>query len=183
VSIRLLSVVWEHAPYEAGSLLVLLAMADYCNDDCQCWPRVESIAKKARLGVRQTHNVLRQLRKDGVLSVEQGGGRGVPSRYRLCVETLKSISVKSDSVKPVSVKSMTKTLHYNSENGAIRSNAIRKNRQEPSKEPTAKSSFSQRRLPGSPNPNCKKCGGTGRYESTAHPGEPYVCWCLGGYIA
>src|SRR5204863_6314663 len=84
----------------------------------------------------QTHNILRDLKNDGVISLQKGGGRGVPNHYRIHTETLKSISVKSDSVKTISVKSATETLQSSSQKGAICDNAIRKNRHEPSLEPS-----------------------------------------------
>jgi hypothetical protein len=132
-----MSAVWEHAPYDAGALLVLLALSDYANDEGQCWPNVSSIAGKTRLGVRQVHNILRQLKSDGAISIKPGGGRGVSNRYQIHTETLKSISVKSDSVKPISVKSATETVQSIAQNSAICDIAIRKNRQEPSIEPSA----------------------------------------------
>lgn len=179
MSIDVSKVVWDDAPfYDGGTLIVLLALAEYADDKGVCWPHIDTIARRARLGLRQTRNILRQLKGDGVLLVERGGGRGIHSRYRLCVETLKSISVKPNSVKPVSMKSTPETLQSSSLNSAIRDIAIRKNRQEPSIEPPARVSFPNSKLPGSPKPSCEKCGGTGRYETTAHPGEPNVCWCV-----
>lgn len=132
-----MSAVWEYAPYEGGTLLVLLALADYCNDEGgECWPNVASIAVKARLGVRQVNNILAQLKQEAVIISRRGGGRGVSSRYRVDVERLKSLSVKSNSVNPVSVKSPTETLQSSSQNPAICDSAIRKNRKEPSIEPS-----------------------------------------------
>ena len=134
-----MSAVWEDAPYDAGALLVLLALSDYANDAGECWPNVSSIAVKTRLGVRQVHNILRQLKSDGAISIKPGGGRGVSNRYQIHAETLKSISVKSDSVKPISVKSATETVQSIAQNSAICDIAIRKNRQEPSIEPSLSS--------------------------------------------
>ena len=131
-----MSAIWERAPYDGGTLIVLLALGDYCNDEGECFPNVCSIARKARLGERQVHNILRDLKNDGVISIQKGGGRGISNRYRIHPESLKSISVKPDSVKPNSVKSATETLQSSSQNPAICDNAIRKNRQEPSLEPS-----------------------------------------------
>ena len=136
MSVRIMSVIWERAPYDGGTLIVLLALGDYCNDEGECFPNVCSIARKARLGERQVHNILRDLKNDGVISIQKGGGRGVSNRYRIHTETMNSVSVKSDSVKPISVKSATETLQSSSQNPAICDNAIRKNRQEPSLEPS-----------------------------------------------
>jgi hypothetical protein len=105
MSIRVMSVIWDRAPYDGGTLIVLLALGDYCNDEGECFPNICSIARKARLGERQVHNILRDLKNDGVISIQKGGGRGVSNRYRIHTETLNSVSVKPDSVKPISVKS------------------------------------------------------------------------------
>jgi hypothetical protein len=133
MSVRIMSAIWERAPYDGGTLIVLLALGDYCNDEGECFPNICSIARKARLGERQVHNILRDLKNDGVISIQKGGGRGVSNRYRIHTETLNSVSVKPDSVKPISVKSTTETLQSSSRNPAICNNAIRKNRQEPSR--------------------------------------------------
>ena len=64
-------------------MLVMLALADYADADGLCWPSVDKIAQKARLGSRHVYNILRRLRADGVISVEtRGGGRGTATRYR-----------------------------------------------------------------------------------------------------
>lgn len=78
-----MTAVWDKTPYEGGALLVLLALADWANDQGKCWPSVASIARKARLNERQVYNVLRTMRADGVISCEAGGGRGKASVYTI----------------------------------------------------------------------------------------------------
>jgi len=81
MSIPFSSAVWSDAPYKGGTLLVLLALADYADSNGLCWPSVRAIAQKARLGARQVYNVLHRLRRDGIVSVEvPSGGRGVTTR-------------------------------------------------------------------------------------------------------
>jgi hypothetical protein len=166
MSVRFISAIWTDAPYDGGVLLVLLALADYCNDEGECWPRVGSIAKKARLTERQTYNILGQLKADGVLDVIPGGGRGIPSRYKLNTETLKRVSLNSASVKCDSVKLPVETLKSAAQNPEISSSAIRKNRHEPSLEPSGKI--------------CERCSNTGVREAKAHPGKERYCWCSVG---
>lgn len=160
MSVRLISAVWSDAPYEGGVLLVLLALADYCNDNGECWPRVDSIAKKARLTERQVYSILRQLKTDGVLTVQSGGGRGISSRYKINPETLKPNSLNSTSLK-----SEAETLKSTTQNPEICSSAIRKNRQEPSIEPSGV---------------CQFCGNSGFQKSRAHPGRQIYCHCDAG---
>jgi hypothetical protein len=160
LSVRMLSAVWECAPYEGGALLVLLALADYANEEGECW-----------LSARQTHNILRQFKIDGVISWLHRGGRGKSNRYKLEIKKLKSISPKPSSVNCVSVKSQTETLQSATENTAIGDSAIRKNRQEPSKEPSARSPDKNF------DPVCKHCHGTGDKPHPGHPGRFYECGC------
>lgn len=82
-----MSLVWERAPYTAGSLIVLLALADWANDEGVAWPSMERLAQKARIDRRSAQRIVRQLEKDGVLEVEHGGGRAKQHKYVLRMET------------------------------------------------------------------------------------------------
>ncbi|HEX3322300.1 MAG TPA: helix-turn-helix domain-containing protein [Terriglobales bacterium] len=130
----MMRLVWERAPYKGATLLLLLRLADRADDEGICWPSVESLARDTRLGIRHAHNILAELKADGVFSVEAGGGRGRFNRYKLHLETLNSGSLKQASLNLLSMKSATETLQSNSENPEIFDNAIRKNHQESSKE-------------------------------------------------
>lgn len=83
MSVKIMSKVWEDAPYEGGTLLVLLALADWANDEGVSWPGVETLAGKARLGERQTRTILRSLESDGVLTTRIGGGRAKQNVYQI----------------------------------------------------------------------------------------------------
>jgi hypothetical protein len=49
MSIKILSMVWDTGPEDKAELLVLLALADFCDDSGVCWPAVSSIARKSRI--------------------------------------------------------------------------------------------------------------------------------------
>jgi hypothetical protein len=185
LSIRITSAVWKNVSYGGGDLLVLLALADYADEAGKCWPNVRSIAEKARLGMRQTANIIAKLRNDGIIAVQPGGGRGVSSHYQFNLGTLQPNSLKQDSLKQDSVKYATETLQSSSENTAISSSAIRKNRHESSLEPSGGFSKSQfKGKPGDPDPNCTRCGGTGKFYRKGAPqieSEGCACACRWGY--
>ena len=89
MSIRVMATVWQDAKeYREGPLLVLLALADWANDEGWCWPSVPAIAEKSRLTERQVYNVLAGLQCDGVIVRQGGGGRGKATRYRVIVSAL-----------------------------------------------------------------------------------------------
>lgn len=81
MSVRVMSRIWEHAPYEGGSLLVLLALADFCDDQDMCFPDQPSIAAKARLTERQVRTLLAKLREEGEILMVSGRGRGNRTWY------------------------------------------------------------------------------------------------------
>lgn len=83
MSIKVMTRVWEFAPVRGGALLVLLALADYANDNGLCWPSVESIAEKARLRERQTRQILKDLHDGGLITREKGTGPYGANMYKV----------------------------------------------------------------------------------------------------
>jgi hypothetical protein len=83
MSIRVMSWVWENGPQDPTERLVLLAVADFCDDAGRCFPAMASIAAKACLTERGARGVVRRLEADGWLAVSIGGGRGGANRYQI----------------------------------------------------------------------------------------------------
>jgi hypothetical protein len=80
-----MSQVWRNGPQDGNDLLVLLALADFADDEGYCWPSMASIAKKARMTERGVRKIARRLEEAGHLSCEVGGGRSGSNRYRVHV--------------------------------------------------------------------------------------------------
>jgi hypothetical protein len=70
-----MSNVWADSQQKEGALLVLLAIADFADDDGRAYPSVIALAKKSRLSERQVIRVVRKLEEDGELRVEREPGR------------------------------------------------------------------------------------------------------------
>ena len=83
MSIRIMSQVWESGPDDKAEILVLLALADYCNDAGECWPAVARSAKKARMSVRGVQTVTARLVESGWLEIDPGNGRKNCNNYRI----------------------------------------------------------------------------------------------------
>jgi len=77
MSIKMMSAVWSDSPQEGGTLLVLLALADFADDDGKCWPNNETLAAKARLSKRQVNRVLAILNEAGEIVLPPGDTRHV----------------------------------------------------------------------------------------------------------
>lgn len=84
VSIKILTEVWQNGPAGQGELLVMLALADWCNDAGECWPSMDGIAEKARLSdARSARRIVRRLEADGWIEIDTGGGRHGCNKYVL----------------------------------------------------------------------------------------------------
>ncbi len=95
MSLRLLTLVWERAPYKDGSLLLMLALADFSDDSGFCWPSVIRLAHKARMVERHARRILRKFEEDGFLETVQRGAQHKPNNYRINVDKLSSIPART----------------------------------------------------------------------------------------
>lgn len=92
MSIRLMSLVWDTATVGGSDLLVLLALADYANDDgTSIYPSMKSLAKRARLSEDQTRRIIHKLIADGVVELVEKGGwtgnRNKSNEYRIILDS------------------------------------------------------------------------------------------------
>lgn len=96
MSIRVMTAVWDSGAFEGGTLLVLLALADWAQDDgSRVYPKIEQLAKKARLSDRQTTTCLKNLRAAGIIFEVEAAKRGRPTEYRIDVVAVKKLRGKN----------------------------------------------------------------------------------------
>jgi hypothetical protein len=100
MSIKVMAQVWENSPYGEGTLLVLLAMADWANDDGFCWPSIPQLAHKSRQSERNVRYVLRKLEEDKVVDRVEHRGKGHRNEYRLNLQALQVLDTQSTN-KPL----------------------------------------------------------------------------------
>lgn len=81
MSVHAMANVWATSRQTGGNLLLLLALADYANDAGECWPAVETVARKARLTERHARRILRELEAEGEIECRPGGGRNRVNVY------------------------------------------------------------------------------------------------------
>lgn len=93
MSIKLMTWVWDNSPYQNDALLIHLALADWANDDGECWPKQTSIAKKARCSVEHVRRVTKRMQQEGYLEiVSVSKGPGSSHRYQLKNPTNSGVS-------------------------------------------------------------------------------------------
>jgi len=69
MSIKVMVEVWDYAPFMGTELLVLVALADNANDSRECFPGLKHVARKARITIRQSINVLQEIALQGVITI------------------------------------------------------------------------------------------------------------------
>ncbi|MEM7134430.1 MAG: helix-turn-helix domain-containing protein [Chloroflexota bacterium] len=121
MSIKLITQVWDEATdLKNSKLVVMLAYADYANDEGIAWPKVKSIARRARISIRQARRIKQELQEAGYLeAIEKLNGRSapdvvkvIPKRVTLVTERVSSataerVTLVTEGVTPVTAERVT----------------------------------------------------------------------------
>lgn len=97
MSIKVMSAVWANSKHKAGTLLVLLAIADFANDAGVAYPGQGTLAKKARLSRMQVSRAIQKLVESDELAVKRGRSEYGTLVYQVrCNKLLHATDVTSD---------------------------------------------------------------------------------------
>ena len=91
MSIAVMTKVWASYPGAGSELLAMLALADWADDNGNCYPSMSAIAKKIRLSKSQAQRVVHGLIDDGYLKVTANALGGAPTQtrnYRIALDRL-----------------------------------------------------------------------------------------------
>lgn len=88
MSIRTLTRVWESSRHAGTDLLMLLAIADFADDDGAAYPSVEKLARKCRMKPRNCQYILRVLTDSGELEIHQNQGPKGTNLYQVNLAAL-----------------------------------------------------------------------------------------------
>lgn len=83
MSIRIMGAVWERQDTTPTQKLVLLALADWANDEGHCWPSISRLAEKTGVAGRSVQRLIRQLEDMNLVRREEVSGKG--NRYWICI--------------------------------------------------------------------------------------------------
>ena len=100
MSVRTLSRVWDDSQHSGTELLMLLAIADFADDDGRAYPSVAKLAKKCRTTPRHANRLLAALRDSGELEIRLNAGEFGQNRYRILFSAI-------DKAKPTPDASVT----------------------------------------------------------------------------
>jgi hypothetical protein len=112
VSVRTMARVWEHSRHAGTDLLMLLAIADFADDDGNAYPAVHTLANKCRMKPRNATYILRALEASGELQVLLNKGPKGANRYRIVLEALGVQGVAPlQSIAPLQSSVATPAIH------------------------------------------------------------------------
>lgn len=83
MSVRKMAEAWEFSRHSGTHLLMLLAIADFADDDGRAYPSVASLARKCRMKPRNAQTLLASLRESGELVIRNGEGPKGTNLYRI----------------------------------------------------------------------------------------------------
>jgi len=113
MSVRIMSEVFERSKTQGNARLVLLSLADSCNDDASCWPSIRKIAEKANISEPITKKYLNALIQIGVITRDERedfSGRQTSNLYTINVEKIGDDEITQDVINQVTSPSRLKTF-------------------------------------------------------------------------
>ena len=100
MSISVMSLVWKRANVSDYDLLILLALADWADDDGEnCYPKIDTISLKTRISRRTVFDSLKRLEKDKYITRISGPGAGHKNEYIVNISLLESLPPKYEERK------------------------------------------------------------------------------------
>ena len=113
MSVRIMSEVFERSKTQGNARLVLLSLADSCNDDASCWPSIRKIAEKANISEPITKKYLNALIQIGVITRDERedfSGRQTSNLYTINIEKIGDDEITQDIIHQVTPPSRLKTF-------------------------------------------------------------------------
>lgn len=87
-----MTAVWAGSKQAGTDLLMMLALADFSDDQGNSFPSVATLASKCRMSTRNANYILGRLQQAGELEIHLNQGWKGSNRYRIKLEGMKSAS-------------------------------------------------------------------------------------------
>lgn len=79
MSLEAIIYVWKHSKQRGSALLLMLALADYADENGYSYPSVGTLARKTRMGERNVQKLLQKLQTEKEIVVKVGDGVNTPT--------------------------------------------------------------------------------------------------------
>lgn len=100
MSLHLSTTVWNTPTKDPLAKLVLACLADYANENCICWPAVQTIARRCDLSPRSVQKIIRRLEKNHFLKAQFSKGKR-SNNYTLTLNNGQGITPSTGQGKSV----------------------------------------------------------------------------------
>lgn len=95
MSVRTMAAVWAGSTHSGTELLMLLAIADFADDDGRAYPAVPTLARKCRMSPRNVNHLLPRLTSSGELVIKAGQGPNRTNLYHINLNALERVKQPS----------------------------------------------------------------------------------------
>lgn len=92
--------VWAYSSRRGSDLLMMLAIADFADDEGNAYPAVPTLAQKCRMSDRNANHILVALRAAGELEIRHSEGPKGTNRYRIVLPELEGVKRTSPPRSP-----------------------------------------------------------------------------------
>lgn len=93
MSVSTMAAAWKGSIHGGTELLMLLAIADFADDEGNAYPSIGTLAKKCRMKQRNVNYLIKTLQASGELEIRIGQGPKGTNRYRINVHRLAMQSI------------------------------------------------------------------------------------------
>jgi hypothetical protein len=114
MSIRAMQAVWDHSAQQGSRLLLMLALADYADDEGMSWPKLATLAQKCRCSRGYIKTMIGDLKEAGEVQVIERhveGGGNMSNLYKLTVLGVTAVSPGVTPVPPPGATPVTPPGH------------------------------------------------------------------------
>ncbi|WP_363320931.1 helix-turn-helix domain-containing protein [Ramlibacter sp.] len=118
MSIRVMTRVWEQSASSGTELLMLLAIADYADDQGRAFPSIPTLARKCRTGERNAMYLLKGLQERGELRAHRGAGRNGTNLYQIVLPEADTAPPAQSSAPPNPAASLNPSAPLQTSSGA-----------------------------------------------------------------
>lgn len=105
MSVRVSNRIWDSSQHSGTELLLLLAIADFADDQGRAYPSVGTLAKKCRMTDRNANALLAKLSASGELEIQRNAGPRGTNRYRIVLADAKGVKRTSAPERSKPLKS------------------------------------------------------------------------------